>query len=181
MLGTPLTLCLALLAGIGEPLSVAAANDRPARRQMVGSVSVEVEHRPDGKKRPNYVKESYSLSPDGKLDYSAYFGGIPMNMNHMDGTEWLSGAHGKRVFDAVRKLLADPAHGPGLVKESDDDSARGLRGVYRVRVTDESGDSTWYAKPGTRAFARIDEAFGALIAAFENATGRPRKPGDLPQ
>ena len=53
---------------------------------------------------------------------------------------------------------------------------------YLLGLTKANADSTWYVKdPKTRAFRDIDAAFTALIDAFEKATGRPRRPGDLPQ
>lgn len=143
----------------------------------------EVAHQPDGKRYPNYVQESYDFAGDGTLTYTAYFGGMPTNMNHMDGVDWKSGADGKKVLDVVRALLADPDRRAELKVLPDEAPSPPFADKhYLVKLSNADGDSTRYVKdPKTRAFREIDQAFAALIAAFEKATGRPLSPFALPQ
>jgi hypothetical protein len=174
--------CLGLFAGCK---SHAATTERApiAGGYTVRSVHFEVWREPDGKQRPNQMNEGYDLQADGTLSYSAYFGGMPTQMNHVDGIEWNSGGHGKKMLGVVRALLADPVRRGELKRLPDDSPSPPFTDKhYLVGLTKNGADSTWYVKDAkTRAFREIDQAFASLIAAFEKATGRPRKPTDLPQ
>jgi hypothetical protein len=149
----------------------------------VESVHLEVEHQADGKKYPNYLKESYRLDGEGTLEYSAYFGGVPMEMNHMDSATWKSGRHGQKVFAAIAALLADPA-GRAALRERPDGTPMPSAGeaVYLVSLAKDGHSSTRQLAPAqAKAYGVLDQAFQALIAQFERETGRPRTVGDLPQ
>jgi hypothetical protein len=141
-------------------------------------ISWEITHEPDGKKYPNQVKESYSITRDGKLSYGAYFGGMPIDMNHNDRVEWRSGEAGQRLFAAVQSLLSDQTS--GLHEIPDSESAPD--GSYNVTVRNHDADSTRIVNNRkSRAWALIHARFDELIAAFEVATHRPKKPGELSQ
>jgi hypothetical protein len=164
-------------------MAMAKSRETAAGGYTVRGIFFEAWREPDGKKRPNQVKESYALRADGAFNYSAYFGGMPIEMNHMDETDWSSGEHGKKMLDVIRALLADPVRRAELKLLPDGAPTPPFGDKhYLVGLTKDNADSTWYAKdPKTRAFREIDAAFTALIHAFEKATGRPRKPFDLPQ
>jgi hypothetical protein len=149
----------------------------------IRDITIEVEHMPDGKKRPNYVKEYYCLTAEGLLQYSAYFGGMPIEMNHMDKIEWSSSDDGRKVLGLVQALLADPARSKGLKVRPDNAAPLASNAkVYLVHLTKDNVDLTIVSdNPKTPAFKEIDGAFTALIGAFEKATGRPLNPVDLPQ
>jgi hypothetical protein len=184
-----LAACATILSILGlasdcRPRMAAAKSPKTAAGgYTVRGLDYQVEHQPDGKRYPNYVKESYALEADGTLRYGAYFGGMPIEMNHMDGLDWKSGVHGQKVFDVVKALLADPQRRAELKMLPDDAPSPPFADKhYLVQLTKDNADSTWYVKdPKTRGFRAIDQAFTALIAAFEKATGRPRRPGSLPQ
>ncbi|MBN1770883.1 MAG: hypothetical protein JXB32_06480 [Deltaproteobacteria bacterium] len=156
---------------------------RPDGEWSIRVVAVELERQPDGERYPNWVRESYRLESDGVLDYSAYFGGMPIEMNHMDGIEWEAGATGQAVFDAVLAVLDDPARFAELTPVPDDGpEPTCLRPCYRIGLSRADGDHTFVlGDRETPALAELETAFAALIAAFESATGRPLSPGDLPQ
>jgi hypothetical protein len=184
-----LVACAAIALTLGltsacKPRTAAAKSGKPAAGgYTVRGLHYEIEHEPDGKRYPNQVKESYALEADGTLRYSAYFGGMPIEMNHMDSLDWKSGAHGQKVLDVVSALLADPERQAELKILPDDAPSPPFADKhYLVQLTKDKADSTRYAKdPKTRAFRELDQAFTALITAFEKATGRPRSPGSLPQ
>jgi len=155
----------------------------PAKTEGRGSMTIrslhyEVTREPDGKRYPNQVKETYRLDSDGTLRYSAYFGGMPTNMNHMDGVEWASGDSGRKLLATALKLLRDPTSG---LRELPDDRPY-PPDAFLVGVTRENADSTWYVDDrSSKAWAALETAFGALIAEFEKSTGRPKTAGELPQ
>jgi hypothetical protein len=145
---------------------------------MATAISFEVTHEPDGKKYPNQIKEDYSLHSDGKLHYSAYFGGMPIESNHNDDVEWAAGESGRRLFALVNRLLRDTTS--GLHEISDDEGV--VSDVYVVTVRQNDADSTRVVSDRkSRAWSAIDARFKAMVAAFEKATGRPRKASQLPQ
>lgn len=145
----------------------------------VREVSFTIWREPDGKKYANPVKESYTLSKDGRLRYSAYFGGMPTNWNSMDGVDgWKSGAAGKRVLDVVLRLAKDM---PVLPDDSPVPEP-GAGGVYLVGLTRRAGDFTRVLKDAkSKAWGEVHAAFLAMVAAFEKETGRPRRADQLPQ
>lgn len=149
----------------------------------VEAIALEIERQPDGARYPNYVKESYELGGDGFLDYFAYFGGIPIHMNHTDRERWDAGEHGRRVLETMRSIVATPERLAEVTLLSDGTAEPAdLQGVYRVRLERDHSDSTVVLRDrGTRAFALLDAAFSAMLAAFEQSSGRPLRPGDLPQ
>jgi hypothetical protein len=148
-----------------------------------GTVAIEHERGADGARYPNWVKESYRLESDGVLDYTAYFGGMPIEMNHMDGVRWEAGEAGRAVIDVVDAIVADPALFAALVPVPDDGPAPSCPPpCYRLGLSQDDGDYSFVLPDrNTRAFDALDAAFSALLAAFESATGRPLRPGDLPQ
>ena len=161
--------------------AVVAAKPRDGGYRVV-SVHLEVEHQADGKKYPNYLKESYRLGADGVLAYRAYFGGVPMKMNHMDSATWKAGRHGRKVFAAIASLLADPA-GQAALRERPDGTPMPSAGeaIYLVAVEKDDHPSTrQLERSQAKAYGVLDKAFQALIARFERETGRPRTVGDLP-
>src|SRR5580765_2707702 len=74
----------------------------------VREILVRVWREPDGKKYPNQVKETYVVDKSGRLSYTAYFGGMPTDMNHMDSVEW-SGPEGKALIELAAKLANEGA------------------------------------------------------------------------
>lgn len=145
-------------------VSSAAAEDAAKPRVIV----LEIHRDADGKRYPTPVDEMYRLEADGVLHYSAYFGNMPIEMNHNDSIAWKSGEAGKKVFAAFATVATR------LDKVPDD-----RRGVYVIGY--HRGESRAIANKQGKAFKAVDPAFRALIAAFEKATGRPLKAGDLPQ
>jgi hypothetical protein len=148
----------------------------PPKKAKVIRGHFTVWRQPDGKKYPNQVKETYILERDGKLDSRAYFGGMPIDINHNDSIEW-KGAAVTAVLDAMDGVKAD------MVLATDDkplpDNGEGL---YIATVNDAKGDTTRYAKDKTTAaWKAVDASFQKLLVEFEKATGRPLKPGQLPQ
>jgi len=163
------------LISLGAALTtMTSAHAAPVATQ----VSFELTHEPDGKKYPNQVKESYTLTSDGNLAYFAYFGGMPTDMNHTDGLSWASGAAGQRVFAALQRMLAESQK--GLRQLSDSESAP--TGSYRITIRERNADSGRIVDDKTSpAWRTLDAAFGALVTAFEKTTGRPYNVGQLPQ
>ncbi|HZS35249.1 MAG TPA: hypothetical protein VFF06_00405 [Polyangia bacterium] len=141
-------------------------------------ISFEVTHEPNGRKYPNQLKERYTLDSDGKLHYSAYFGGMPIDLNHNDDAEWAARDSGRRVLATVNRLLGDPASGLHEIPDSESPPD----GAYVVTVREHDADSTRVVNDRrSRAWSLIDARFRAMVAAFEKATGRPKKPSQLPQ
>jgi hypothetical protein len=160
---------LALLA-----VAVSAAHAAP----VATVISWEITHERDGKKYPNQVKESYSITRDGKLSYGAYFGGMPIDMNHNDDVEWRSGETGQRLFAAIQSLLSDQKSGLHEIPDSESPP----EGSYNVTVRNHDADTTRIVSDRkSRAWALIHARFDELIAAFEAATHRPKKPHELSQ
>jgi hypothetical protein len=202
-----LTLCTVLLSlgGVACPRAATPARpdnpatDRPAADEaMPGDdassppaaaayvpleIAFEINRQPDGGRYPNYVQERFALGSDSFLDYSAYFGGMPIEMNHNDGVRWDAGEHGRAVFDAARSILADPALFAELTALSDDvPDPWPEPGFYKLQVERDRGEYSFLLQDrSTRAFGILDAAFAAMLSAFESATGRPLSPGDLPQ
>src|SRR4051812_18668545 len=160
-------------------LLMAMAGDAQAKGDFsVREILVRVWREPDGKKYPNQVKESYVLERDGRLRYTAYFGGMPTNMNHMDSVQWAAGADGKALLELAARLANEGA----LKAVGDDESVPEGAGVYLVGVTRHHADSTQVAiDRKSAAWRELDAAFLALVKKFERETGRPRKPADLSQ
>jgi hypothetical protein len=160
-------------------LLMTIASDVQAKGDFsVREILLDVWREPDGKKYPNQVKESYAVEADGRLSYTAYFGGMPTNMNHMDSVEWAASAEGK----ALVKLATRLANAGALKKVADDEHAPEGAVVYFVGVTRNQADSTQVASDSkTAAWRELDAAFRALVKKFERETGRPKKPTELPQ
>lgn len=151
---------------------------KPSSPYSIRGVSWQVERQPDGQKYPSYVKESYELTSSGLLNYTAYFGGMPTEMNHMDSVQWKVGESGRKVFAAVAALLTDPASG---LKELPGDRSAPF-GAYLVQLTRDHADSTRYIDdPKSRAWTVVEKVLRVLRLDFEQTTGRPKKPGELPQ
>ena len=150
----------------------------------VREIVISRERHPGGAGDPSWVlDERWALGSDSFLDYSAYFHNMPINMNHNDDLRWNAGDRGQAVLDTVRSILADPARFAELTALPDDAPAPECpQGCYRIGVERDHADSTFLlANRSTRAFALVDASFTALISAFEAGTGRPLRPGDLPQ
>jgi hypothetical protein len=163
--------------------SAAVPPAAPNATWTVRVVAIDIERQPDGERFVSFVQESYDLEPETSLRYSAYFGGMPIEMNHMDGMEWDAGEAGRAVFDAAAAILADPERLAELSPEPDDGPSPPCPGrCYHLGVEDDRGDSTFLlGENGGRAFEILDGAFTALITAFERDTGRPLTPAQLPQ
>lgn len=149
----------------------------------VEAIVLEIDHQPDGARYPNHVRERYALGSDAFIDYAAYFGGMPIEMNHNDSVRWDAGEHGRRVLETMRSIVATPARFAELTLLADDaPEPVDPRRTYRIRLERDRADSTVLLPDGgPRAFALLDAAFRAMVAAFERGTGRPLRPGDLPQ
>lgn len=145
-------------------LETSALADAPKPRVVVLSVHRDA----DGKRYPTPVDETYELQADGVLRYSAYFGNMPIEMNHNDSYSWTSGDDGKKVFAAIATVAKQ------LDKVPDE-----RKGIYVIGFT--QGDSRAIADKKGKAWAAVDPAFRALIISFEKASGRPLKAADLPQ
>ena len=161
----------------------AVPSEPTGREYSPQAVVFEIERQPDGGRYPSYVKERFALGSDSFLDYSACFGGMPIEMNHNDSVRWDAGEHGLAVFDAVRAILADPALFADLIALPDDaPDPWSTPGFYKVRVERDEVDFSYVLQErSTRAFGILDAAFGAMVSEFENSRGRPLRPGDLPQ
>ena len=72
--------------GAGNPTGAAAD------AWSVRVVRLDFERQPDGVRYSSFGQEGYELEPDGVLRYSGYFGGMPIELNHMDGVEWPAGS-----------------------------------------------------------------------------------------
>ena len=130
-------------------------------------IVLEVNHDADGKRYPTPVKERYELEGD-VLHYGAYFGNMPIEMNHNDSVDWKTGEAGKKVHAAF-----------ATVSKQLDKIPANRTGVYVIGF--QRGDGRAIADKKGKAWAAVDPAFRAMIAAFEKATSRPLKAGDLPQ
>lgn len=149
---------------------------------LINYISIEIQHQADKKKYPNYIKESYDLNEDGILKYGAYFGGVPMSMNHNDGLNWNSGDHGRKVFSKVLSLLNNFSNTSGLTIYSDTSRPSCDDRVYFLSVKKDNLDIRYFTDdPKTPAYKEIDRVFNDLINVFEKETGRPRKVSDLSQ
>jgi hypothetical protein len=148
----------------------------------IRGVSIAFERSPDGKKYPNQVQEGYELGGDLQLDYSAYFGGMPIELNHNDDAKWGAGALGQKVLDAVANILKDPKLFAQLVLIPDEGPNPCSSGGYALGLSRDEADVDYCAQEGGgEAFLLLDAAFSNLIAAFEKSEGRPLRPTDLPQ
>ena len=67
-----------------------------------------VDREPDGKDYQTPVNERWTLGVDLKLRFSAYYGGMPTDMNHMDSVTWNAGESGKAVLDAAQRVISEP-------------------------------------------------------------------------
>lgn len=150
---------------------------------LIRGVGLEIERQPDGDKYPLYLKEHYQLDSQGLLHYHAYFGGMPLHMNHTDSTTWQTGEHGKQVL----LVLSGIFHEATLLAELallPDDAPQPAPGknAYTIAVTRDQADSTFVIKNQTgQALQQLEVAFTAMVGAFERSTGRPLKATDLPQ
>jgi hypothetical protein len=161
---------------------VLCAGTAYAKGLSVREVVFETERPADGKKRPNQVKETYQLDASGVLHYSAYFGGMPTDMNHMDQVDWQAGKPGKAVLAAALRLAGDPRS--GLVDLPDSESAPDPdpQGSLVVGLRKDDADSTSVVKDRkSKAWKELGGDVLAMIARFEKQTGRPKKPSQLPQ
>ncbi len=162
-------LALVLLMAFAGALS---AKDTITVRQ----IRFEIEREADGKKYPLPVKESYTLDEHGLLRYSAYFGNMPTNMNHNDSIEWKSESAGAHLVDTAIKLYDQ------LSVLRDDTKAPADLDIFFVDFTRSGKGSRRYVYDHkAAAWSELDGAFQAMVAAFEKATGRPKKPNELPQ
>src|SRR5437764_11437072 len=111
-------------------LLMAMAGNADAKGEYsVREILVRVWREPDGKKYPNQVKETYVVEKNGRLKYTAYFGGMPTDMNHMDSVEW-TGAEGKALLELAARLANEGA----LKKVADGESLPEGAGVYIATV-----------------------------------------------
>ena len=138
-----------------------------AKADKLRVIVLEVHHEADGKRYPTPVDERYELEGD-VLHYSAYFGNMPIDINHNDSIDWKTGEAGKKVHAAFAR-----------VSNQLDKLPADRKGIYVIGF--ERGDSRAIANRKGKAWAAVDPAFRAMIAAFEKATGRPLKAQDLPQ
>jgi hypothetical protein len=162
---------LLVVAAAGRP--VGARSVRFAVRQ----ISLKVRHERDGKKHPNEVTETYALDKNGVLQYFAYFGGMPTQLNHTDSLEWRSGEPGKRALDIAEQLSNDPTSGLRPSRGSSDAE----EGLLVVQLTRNHADVTRVLDSHSKGWQELSGAFEAMITAFERATHRPLKPDQLPQ
>ena len=161
---------------IGVPFTSVAQGDATTIRE----ISFRVWHEPDGMKYPNQVKESYTLDKGGTLHYWAYFGGVPINFNHNDSVDWQAGAAGQTVLATALHMLGDKPAGLDVLPDHEATPEGGPQGVYFVRVTRNDADSTFIIKdPRSQAWGQIGAAFTAMVAAFQQQTGRPLTPSML--
>ncbi|MBS2029394.1 MAG: hypothetical protein JST54_15945 [Deltaproteobacteria bacterium] len=161
-------------------LLMAHAPSPDAKGLAIAQIVYEAERKPDGACYPLPVKETYVLTPAG-LQYGAYFGNMPTNMNHNDSVTWPAGEKGNAVLETARRLANDPALGMKALGEHESTPNMGLD-VYRVTVRLHSADSSRVVSDhSTQAWRELDAAFQALIADFERDTGRPMKPEQLSQ
>jgi hypothetical protein len=140
-----------------------------------------VEHPPDGKTHPGYVKETYVLASDGTLAYAAYFGGVPSGFNPIDRTEWKSGPAGKKVLETAARVVADRTSG---AQEAPDSKPVPNNGVdaYNITVREHDADRTVLVlDKKSKAWTELGGAFQEMIAAFEKETHRPLTADQLPQ
>jgi hypothetical protein len=143
----------------------------------VRQIRFEIERKADGKKYPLPVKEGYTLDEHGALRYSAYFGNMPTNMNHNDSIEWKSESTGAHLVDTAIKLYDQLT-----VLPDDKQAPNGELEVYLVDFTKSGKGSRRYVLDHkATAWGELDGAFQAMVTAFEKATGRPKKPNELPQ
>jgi hypothetical protein len=162
---------------------------RPAPKQnahpmpyAIRLIRIEVERQADGKKYPNYLKESYELTSDSVLKYFGYFGGMPLNMNHTDSIEWKAGHHGHRVLAAVTTVVSDPTLFADLEQVPDEGESPCAQTVsYSIGLTKDEADVTFCVRKTKRVFSMLDRAFREMVAGFERDSGRPLTPAKLPQ
>ena len=169
-------LTLALLVMSSRGLAVETSPDFKIR-----TIIHEVERPADGKKYPTSTKEYYRLDSTGLLRYSAYFGGIPMAMNHNDSLDWQDGELGRLLLETAARLVNERVE--GVVDMRDDESLPYPKapGYFMLGVTRSEADSSkLLTKSDSPAWQELATAFSALQLAFEKATGRPLTPGSLP-
>jgi hypothetical protein len=149
-------------------------------KMTINTISFLVEHQPDGKKYRSYVKEQYELTP-GHLRYSAYFGGMPMEMNHMDSVEWKTDGEDASVFLVALELSKDTSTGL-VIRPDSAPSPTGGNGIYLVHIeTSKSSSTRSVEDQKSKAWLELNAAFQKLLARFEKSTGRPLTVGQLPQ
>lgn len=169
-------LLFALLGMPSRGLAVEAGPDFKIRVIMH-----EVERQADGKKYPNSAKESYRLDSNGMLRYSAYFGGMPMSMNHNDSLDWHAGEAGKRLLETAARLVEGRVEGVTDMRDDESLPYPKAPGYFMLGVTRAQADSSkLITKPDSPAWQELATAFSDLQRAFEQATGRPLTPGSLP-
>ncbi len=170
-------------ASSNRTVAVAPTPPPAASSVTVRVIAIDIEHQPDGARYPSYVKESYTLESDASLDYSAYFGGMPTSMNHMDGLAWDAGERGRAVLAAATEIVSDADRRARLSEVPDEAPAPPCPGrCYRIGVRTNDADSTLLlGQDGSADFGLVDGAFTALLRAFEHATGRPLRSDQLPQ
>lgn len=174
-------LLLCSMTSCSEPSRT--SEQAPVSDYVIRGVGFEAEREPDGQRYGTQVKETYALDSRGRLSYSAYFGGVPIEMNHNDSAEWDAGEHRRRVFDAVHTILANSSLRSDTVLLSDEspEPAAGA-GAYRLALRRGQADQTRFlGDERSGAFRELHSAFQPLISAFESVTGRPLNLEDLSQ
>lgn len=173
--------------GVGSGSASAYVSSEDQAPTMNANTSVElvefrVDRQRDGKAYETPVNERYSLGADGNLTYSAYYGEMPTNMNHMDSVSWNAGDLGKIVLDAARRVAADPGLAADL-SDVPDGVAEPMAGSGLFRLTLRSLDvdaTRIVSDPERKAYGVLDVAFQELIEAFRKETGRPIAASALP-
>ena len=141
----------------------------------------EVERPPDGNKYPNRTREYYKLDSNGVIHYSAYFGGIPLNMNHNDSLDWNAGEPGRRLLETAARLVGGRVEGVVDMRDDDSPPYPSELGYFMLGVTLSQADSSkLITKSDSPAWHELAAAFSAVRLEFEKATGRPLTPGSLP-
>ena len=149
----------------------------------VETVEFVVDREPDGKDYQTPVNERWTLGVDLKLRFSAYYGGMPTDMNHMDSVTWNAGESGKAVLDAAQRVISEPQLAADAKEVPDGASGpSGGPGSYWLHIRSDEGDRTrMVGAHGSQAYGVLDSAFQVVVAEFRKSTGRPLAPNELPQ
>ena len=126
------------------------------------------------------VEESYTLSNELVLSYSAYFRNMPIRMNHNDSHDWQAGVEGRKV----RELLMALANSPSVAEiiPHADDAGDCAPGHYSITLTREDADTSFCLSIQAKGpYEPLHEAFANMLKSFEASTGRPLDPFKLPQ
>lgn len=154
--------------------------DSDMKKYEFNGVHIGILREADKKKYPLPVGESYSLTKEAVLEYSAYFHNMPIQMNHNDSIPWEAGEHGKKVIELLGALVNSPQIAE-LSPRSDEDG-QCEDGHYSISLTHENSDKSFCLNVHSKgAYEPFHLAFADMLKAFESDTGRPLDPFKLPQ